>query len=79
VNLTITEFTSAGLTAIDKNGKSQELKADSIVLALGAKSDNKLAEELKGEVRELYVIGDCVSPRKIPEAISEGFIAGWRS
>ncbi len=52
--------------------EERELKAESIVLALGAAPDNKLAETLKGKVKQLYVIGDCVKPRKSLEAIHEG-------
>ena len=77
-NLTIKEFTAEGIVVTDKEGKQQTLKADTVVLALGAKSENKLAENLRGKVSELYVVGDCVSPRKIGEAMHEGFFAGWR-
>lgn len=77
-NMAIREFTAEGLIATDKEGKEQTLKADTIVLALGAKSESKLAEYLKDRVSELYVVGDCVSPRKIGEAMHEGFVAGWR-
>ena len=48
------------------------LKADTVVLAVGAKSENKLVEELRGISPELYAIGDCVSPRDGMEAIREG-------
>jgi 2-enoate reductase len=77
-NLTIREFTDEGVAVTDKEEKQQTLKADTIVLALGAESENKLVENLKGKVSELYVVGDCVSPRKIGEAMHEGFVAGWR-
>jgi hypothetical protein len=33
---------------------------------------------LKGKVSELYALGDCISPRKVGEAMHEGFVAGWR-
>lgn len=75
---TIKGFSAEGVVVTDKEGKQQTLKADTIVVALGAKSENKLAENLKGKVSELYVVGDCVSPRKIGEAMHEGFVAGWR-
>jgi hypothetical protein len=29
-------------------------------------------KELKGKVKELYAIGDCVAPRKVNEAMIEG-------
>jgi 2,4-dienoyl-CoA reductase (NADPH2) len=48
------------------------LKAESVVLALGSKSNNGLAKALGGKVKELYVAGDCLEPRKSLEAIHEG-------
>lgn len=60
---------------VDCNNAIHELKADTIVLALGLKSDNSLAEALKDQV-EVKVIGDAVKPRKALEAIREGFLAG---
>jgi hypothetical protein len=38
------------------------------VLAVGARSDNALAQELKGLVPEVYKIGDAVSPRDAASA-----------
>jgi 2,4-dienoyl-CoA reductase-like NADH-dependent reductase (Old Yellow Enzyme family)/thioredoxin reductase len=38
------------------------LPADTVILAVGAQSDNKLARELEGAIPEVYTIGDCVSP-----------------
>ncbi len=46
--------------------------ADTIVLAVGLKPENKLVDELKGVVSELYAIGDCVEPRDALRAINEG-------
>jgi len=39
------------------------LPADTVVLAVGAQPENKLAQELEGIVPEVYPIGDCVEPR----------------
>ena len=38
------------------------LPADTVILAVGAQSDNKLARELEGAIPEIYTIGDCVAP-----------------
>jgi len=75
---TIKEFTNEGLIVLDHEGKKQVLKADNIVLALGAIPENKLALELRDKIPEFYVIGDCVTPRRIGEAIHEGFVTGWQ-
>jgi mycofactocin system FadH/OYE family oxidoreductase 2 len=45
---------------------------DSIVLAMGNCVEDSLYRELKGKVKELHRIGDCVAPRKIDMAILEG-------
>ena len=52
------------------------LQADTIVLAVGAMPENKLAEELKGIIPEMYTIGDCVEPRDALWAIREGAEVG---
>ncbi|MFP3929016.1 MAG: FAD-dependent oxidoreductase, partial [Desulfobacteraceae bacterium] len=52
------------------------LPADSIVLAAGSTSSNRLAAELDGRVPELHVVGDAKSPRNALEAVREGFMAG---
>ena len=49
---------------------------DTIVLAVGNVSCDQLYFELKGRVKELYRIGDCVAPRKTDMAIVEGHWVG---
>jgi len=49
---------------------------DSIVLAMGQAVDDDLYFGLKGKVKELYRIGDCVAPRKVDMAIWEGHKVG---
>ena len=45
---------------------------DSIVLAAGNRVEDSLYTALKGSVKELHRIGDCIAPRKIDMAILEG-------
>jgi len=52
------------------------LKADTVVLAAGAKPENQLARELEGMGLELYTIGDCVEARDAMDAIHEGARVG---
>ncbi|MEW6613898.1 MAG: FAD-dependent oxidoreductase [Thermodesulfobacteriota bacterium] len=71
----VEEITENGVKI--KKGDYQELlEADTIVLAVGSESDNKLFNELQGEVKELYAIGDCKEPRKALDAIYEGAVIG---
>jgi 2,4-dienoyl-CoA reductase-like NADH-dependent reductase (Old Yellow Enzyme family)/thioredoxin reductase len=75
-NTKIEEVTDEGVVTIDRNLRSQTIKGDTVVLAMGFKSNRGLYKALQGKVKELYSIGDCVEPRKIIHAIHEGsFIA----
>jgi 2,4-dienoyl-CoA reductase (NADPH2) len=51
------------------------LEAANIVLATGATPNRDLSESLKTKFHEFYEVGDCVKPRRILEAIEEGFWA----
>jgi len=68
------EVTGQGVI-VNAEGTRRELKADSVVLAVGFKPESTLREELEGEVPELFAVGDCVKPRKIINAVWEGFHA----
>ncbi len=75
----VTEITEAGIVIVKDTARSH-LRADSIVLAAGYRSDQSLLEPLS-ECQggpEVYTIGDCVEPRKALEAIHEGFEIGQR-
>ena len=52
------------------------LKADTVVLAIGSRTENRLGEELSGYMPEVYAIGDCVEPRDVLAAIHEGSALG---
>ncbi len=60
---------------ISKDSKEMVLPADTIVLATGVKQNDNLAEQLRGKVRDIFVIGDCKEPRKMIDAIEEGRVA----
>ncbi|MFC1937182.1 FAD-dependent oxidoreductase [Chloroflexota bacterium] len=68
------EITAEGVVVVDKTGKRSTLKADTVVLAVGMKSNEEgLAEALQGKVAEIYSIGDCVKPGKVKDAMWGGF------
>jgi hypothetical protein len=48
-----------------------------VVLSMGNESNNGLHHALRDKVGELYAIGDCVTPRRIDDAILDGERAGW--
>jgi NADPH-dependent 2,4-dienoyl-CoA reductase/sulfur reductase-like enzyme len=71
------EITSDGLVVTTKEGEKKTIKADTVVLAAGAVPDKELYQALRGKVSEVHCIGDCVAPRKILDAITEGFRVGF--
>ena len=58
---------------VEKEGKSQTIGADTIVLAVGMKPNNDLFNALKDRIPRVHAIGDCVEARRILEAIHDGF------
>lgn len=60
----------------EKNGASQELDSDLVVLAVGQRSyGQKLADQLEDAGFEVVTIGDARKPAKIINATREGFFA----
>ncbi len=58
--------------------ETKSIPCDTVVIAAGAKANNKLYDELKDKVKELRIIGDAKRPRKAIEALEEGFKAALR-
>jgi len=54
-------------------GKGERIKGDIVVLALGSVPAGKLRIGLQGKVKEIHTIGDARQPRKIIDAVYEGF------
>ena len=67
----VMRFTADGAVCMDKDGETVLSGFDSAILAIGMESFNPLEEQLRGKVRELYVIGDAVRPRKMQDAVRE--------
>jgi len=70
-NKRVLEVTDS-VTVADKDGKKEALQADTVILAIGLKSNSELYDALLGKVPELYAMGDCSKPRKVINAIWEG-------
>lgn len=67
----------SGIT-IERNGKKQFIKADTVVIAVGYVPDKKLDSQLNGRIPEVYAVGDCVNVRTAFEAVHEGFESGLK-
>jgi pyruvate/2-oxoglutarate dehydrogenase complex dihydrolipoamide dehydrogenase (E3) component len=66
------EFRRGTITIQDGMGKRPLRGFDSIVTALGAKSDDRIARALKAKKIKLYTIGDAKEPGEIREALTDG-------
>lgn len=48
-------------------GEIYSLPADTVILAVGMRSDDKLAGQVEGAAPEIHMVGDCVRPRDAAE------------
>jgi 2,4-dienoyl-CoA reductase-like NADH-dependent reductase (Old Yellow Enzyme family)/thioredoxin reductase len=69
------EITDIGVTVRTKSGEVLHIEAGSVVIAVGDRPNNALEHELKGIVHELHMVGDCVQPEGIAEAVAAGYHA----
>ena len=60
------------------SGQERQVEVDTLVLACGGRENNGLYYELRGQVPELYRIGDCNGVRRILDAVLEGATVGRR-
>jgi len=68
-NQRIVRITERGVDSAD-----QHFDADTLVLAVGMKSNSEIPlETLARRIPEVYTIGDCVRPRHVMSAIWEGY------
>ena len=70
------EVNERGLKITTAEGKSQLLEADTVALAAGSKPNIGLAEELRSNGVEFQLAGDCIEPRRIMDAVAEGYRVG---
>jgi 2,4-dienoyl-CoA reductase-like NADH-dependent reductase (Old Yellow Enzyme family)/thioredoxin reductase len=61
---------------VERAGQKETIAAEAVVLAVGLKPVDSLAQILEGLVDEIHVVGDCAGPRRIRDAIHEGARAG---
>ena len=61
------------VTVSDKAGNSLDIEADTVVMAVGFKSQTELYDSLVDSGMEIHSIGDCVAPGKIYDAIHTAY------
>ena len=65
--------TDEGLIYTDREGQEHLLPADAVLCAVGMRACTGVMEELWNVVDEQYVIGDCVKPAQVTQAISDAY------
>ncbi|NPV61022.1 MAG: FAD-dependent oxidoreductase [Methanotrichaceae archaeon] len=79
----VTMLTSARIKGIEKGGviielmgRTEELPADTVAIAMGSVPNDGIADELRSVVKEVLVVGDAVKSRNVTYAMIEGARAG---
>jgi thioredoxin reductase len=72
-NTAVAQIKADSVDIQDERGNRSSIKADTVVIATGFAPENRLARALSDSPREVYAIGDCVEPRKILDAVREGY------
>ena len=70
------EINGRAVLVLDSRMERQELNCDTIVVAAGAAPNRDLWQAIMKLVPEPYLIGDCLEPHQILEAVSDGFRIG---
>lgn len=65
----VTEISETRVSLEKKDGQSLRIEADQVILAVGARSKNSLADELKGKIKEVIAIGDASQPGNLGAAL----------
>ena len=67
------EINDQGLIYTDRAGEEHLLPADAVLCAVGMKPYTEVMEQLWNLVDEQYVIGDCVRPAQVTQAVSDAY------
>ena len=71
----VTEVTDTGVKFEDADGVEHFVEADTVLYAVGQRSNSRMVEELRGACDWFVPVGDCVRARQVKQATYEGFCA----
>ncbi len=74
--VTCSEIGKGSVIVTTAEGERRTVPADAVVLAVGYRANQSLSRALEGIVSETYCIGDASEPRRILDAVREGYRAG---
>ena len=60
---------------MDEKGEEMFIEADTILLAVGLKPRRDMVESLRGCAPDFVLIGDCLQPATVMEAIHMGYFS----
>lgn len=66
LHATVLEITDRSVI-FSMGGEVYSMPADTVILAVGMRSEDRLAKELEGVSAEIHMVGDCVKPRDAAE------------
>jgi len=72
-NTTAKKITDKGVICFNQDGQEVFYEAESVVIAAGVQSNVQDSLDLRGLVNEFYMIGDCVKPAQVMQAVQQGY------
>lgn len=69
----LSKVTKDGVVVIDKSGTESSLPADTVVIAMGLRSNSELYRSVAARIHNVYVIGDAKQPRNIMNCIWDAY------
>jgi len=74
-NTLCTAIEDGSVTVKNSDGTTESIKADTVVYAVGLKSNSDTVDALWDCAPEFVPVGDCNLPRQLPDATGEAFFA----
>ena len=71
------EITETAVRYLDRDGQECTAQADNVVLCVGLTPRFEEAAAFTELMYDVRVVGDCAAPRRINEAVHEGYFAGY--
>lgn len=66
---TFCEVTAEGLVVQDREGQRNLISGETVIFAAGMSPNTGLKDKLKGQISEVYEIGDCIKAGHIVDAV----------
>ena len=63
---------------VEGDSGQDSIPADTVIIAVGSRSVDSLSQEIHPDMSEVIIIGDAKEPRKIIDAVREGFDAALK-